>query len=176
MSCVTEDFLPVLYYLVEAGCDLDGKSREDKSFVPLMLALYHQNLEAAKFLVQQKVDVNIKDLPGDRRPLWFAALQNLSDFVELFLSVPGIDMNMKSSRGYPLLHYCLRNDSKYFEMLLEAGADPNIDDNHMSTALMISVSRDSVEAVKTLIRYGADVNQKNRRNEAPLTVGIYGGM
>ena len=176
LACLLEGFLPWLKCLVVAGCDLDGKQREDKSCVPLMITLYNHNLPAAQFLIQQNVDVNISSLTGDRRPLWTSIVTNLSDFVELFLSVSEIDLNIRRSRGYPLLRYCYRNSSEFFEKLLQAGADPNIVDNHLSSPLMISVTRASLDTVKTLIRYGADVNQKNRRNETPLIVGVYGGM
>lgn len=176
LASVTADFLPVLVTMAKLGCDLDGLERKDKQFVPLLLSIYHENLEAAKFLVSHNVDVNIASLSGELRPLWCCIMRQMTDFVELLLSAPEIDVNIQSSRGYPLLHFCLRNHSKYFEMLLQAGANPDISDSHLSTGLMISVSHHNEEAVQTLLRYGANMNQKNRRNEVPLVVAIYYGI
>ena len=52
------------------------------------------------------------------------------------------------------------------KVLLENGADPNIQDEYENTLLHRAV--ESIEKVKLLVKYGADINKKNSGGFTPL--------
>lgn len=54
-------------------------------------------------------------------------------------------------------------------MLIQAGADVNMEDNNGGTALMLAVHYGSVEQVCLLIQAGADINVSDNRGRTVLT-------
>lgn len=58
--------------------------------------------------------------------LHLACLSSQLDCVELLLPQPNICVDAKDHKGYtPLIYACKLPNSKYAELLLEAGANPN---------------------------------------------------
>lgn len=58
------------------------------------------------------------------------------------------------------------------QMLLEAGADPNLPDGPLTTALMLAAEEGHADVVKLLLEYGADSNLKDLTNETALDKAI----
>ncbi|XP_052286657.1 ankyrin-1-like isoform X2 [Dreissena polymorpha] len=178
LTCIHKDLLSVLKMLVCRGCDLEiSSSFEGKN--PLQLAVKYCNEGAVKTLLENGANTNVSDDQNDGSvtPIWYAVVHDFEAIVQLLLKQPLLNLNLKNKRGYPLLHWCLRSyESRYLDVLLSAGADPNVTDSNMNSAVMIAVSSHKVDVIKLLIRYGADVNKKNRRNETPLLVAVYGGQ
>ncbi|MGH1541243.1 MAG: ankyrin repeat domain-containing protein [Arenicella sp.] len=95
--------------------------------------------------------------------------------LKLFLDQGG-DPDMLSESGSSMLYIATGPHGGHgvLEMLLEAGANPNIG-NHSYTPLMNASSWCNLSSVKTLIKFGADVSIENSRGKTALeTVCISG--
>src|SRR5215471_1932317 len=69
----------------------------------------------------------------------------------------------------PLMLAVMKGSHQIVEMLLEAGADPNAQDNTGATALMLIWDCD-IEITKALIEAGADQELRNNAGETALDI------
>ncbi|EWG42838.1 hypothetical protein FVEG_04556 [Fusarium verticillioides 7600] len=125
--------------------------------------------------------------PGYPTPLWLALYKGQSYMVQRLVDA-GVSTNQPSlplgSREgaylgmvaeMPLKQAISRFDSRYIELLLEKGADPNaVDFSNQRTALGLALVRGaSLSTLQLLIHYGADVN-KPSNGGTPLEQVIKG--
>lgn len=106
----------------------------------------------------------IKVQHGGISPLHIAAEEDRDDIMELLIQ-SGFDVNAKLSEERSRTYQDRRSTALYFsvfngnleaaEMLLEAGADPNLD---VINPLLIAVRLNWMDMATLLVRYGADVN------------------
>jgi ankyrin repeat protein len=70
-----------------------------------------------------------------------------------------------------LVEGAARGDVPLIRLLLENGADPNVQDSQGSTALVGSFKdhKESLEMMKVLLEHGTNPNTKNSSGESPLT-------
>lgn len=97
-------------------------------------------------------------------PLHLAAERNRDDVLELLIA-EGFDVNAQLSDERSKLYEDRRSTALYFsvinnnayavELLLDAGADPNLD---MFRPLMVAARMSSDQTVKLLVEHGADIN------------------
>ncbi|WBX99481.1 ankyrin repeat domain-containing protein [Chryseobacterium gambrini] len=74
-----------------------------------------------------------------------------------------------TSGGESLLHLAVKNSHLYMvELLLNNGADVNIQDESENTALHYAASNGKKDIVALLIKHGANVNLTNVREQKPL--------
>jgi len=57
---------------------------------------------------------------------------------------------------------------KTIELLIEAGANVNVQDDFGGTPLYLAIVRENLELVKILVENGADVNLKDSKGRSPL--------
>ncbi|XP_045184795.1 ankyrin-3-like [Mercenaria mercenaria] len=173
LACMKEEFFPILMYLKKINCDFNAKCSGHIP-TPLHIAIYHNQLETVKFLINCGVDVNYTSNFVDS-PLAVAMASERDDIVETLLACKEIKVNMTNRRNQTLLAHCIRVKSKYVERLLQAGADPNMTGPLRTSPLMYAVQMRNIDTVKLLLRYGADVNLKNGREDVPLLIALYTG-
>lgn len=97
-------------------------------------------------------------------PLHFAAERNRDDVLQTLIEA-GYDVNAMLSNDWSKMHEDRRSTALYSAvvnrnveaatMLLEAGADPNLD---IFNPLLVAVRKGSMEIVALLIKHGANVN------------------
>lgn len=97
-------------------------------------------------------------------PLHIAAERNKDEILELLIQY-GFDVNAKLSQHHYVMYKDRRSTALYFsvyngnleasEMLLKAGANPNVD---VFNPLLIAVCHGWLDMAELLLRYGADVN------------------
>lgn len=84
----------------------------------------------------------------------------------------GVDVNARGPQANATaLHYAVRAGARdAIAALIEAGADPNLQDVNGNTALWDSVSstKSGPDVVKALIAAGADRNIENKSGSSPL--------
>eukprot|EP00727_Mastigamoeba_balamuthi_P009587 m51a1_g5250 hypothetical protein (325) ;mRNA; f:50724-51851 len=137
--------------LLDAGCSPDtaGMSSGDGGSIvsSLGIAVRANDVDAVKLLVHHGADLNAPDIACE-------------------LIAAGASHSALGNRGcmddLPLRAAAMRGSStRTIRMLLEAGADPRAQPRAVSRSTMGSAcSYSSLEAVKLLVQYGADVNAK----------------
>uniref|UniRef100_A0A0D3H3R0 Uncharacterized protein n=1 Tax=Oryza barthii TaxID=65489 RepID=A0A0D3H3R0_9ORYZ len=145
--------MDVLRYLVE-DLHLSVNQFNAKGETPLCLSSIHGRAAATRYLLDHSSDPTI-----DKSVLPFhaAATKGHCEIVELFLS-RGVDVDLDSITGTPLLTAAMNGQYSTMKILLEHHADPNRVVNHNGTPLIMSIVSGSLECVKLLIKVGADVN------------------
>ena len=162
--------LPVMKYMYENGCDMEALSTHD-NYTPLAVAVYCNQIEIVKYLLSLEVDPS----KGFNTPLFDAVRYEYEDIFSLLLKAENIDLNMKDDYGNPLLSIAARSHPEFVKPLLEAGAFPDIVTASGSTPLMNAVTSRDLDLVKLFIKFGANVNQRNRRQEVALLMSVFRG-
>eukprot|EP00698_Gefionella_okellyi_P019392 TRINITY_DN5940_c0_g1_i1.p1 TRINITY_DN5940_c0_g1~~TRINITY_DN5940_c0_g1_i1.p1 ORF type:complete len:1275 (-),score=349.80 TRINITY_DN5940_c0_g1_i1:26-3850(-) len=133
-------------------------------------AVSKNNVEMLKVLCDHGADVNLGDNGGDAC-LHIAAHAQDADLTEILrlLVLKGALVNLRDDKGWtPLKIAVKKGHLRKVELLLRAGADPNIADEEQHTALhnAVSFTGDNYEEItKLLIKSGASIN-------APTSVGV----
>ncbi len=163
-----ENCLECARHLIEAGADLNIPDPDRVS--PLNLALYNRHFDVAALLIESGADVNFWDFAG-RTPLYHAVDVNTPPF---FADDP-VDDELSAM--------------DIVEMLLAAGADPNIQLKHRpeyrqgvtergsdimlsagATPLLRASRAADLEAMRLLIDHGALVELPNQFGVTPFMV------
>ncbi|HVW07468.1 MAG TPA: ankyrin repeat domain-containing protein [Bryobacteraceae bacterium] len=130
---------------------------------PMQNAISHHQTQVVSMLVTLGFNVNAPSADGDR-PLNIAAAAGGAEIMKILLE-HGADPNLPGATGYAPLHdAALHGDSEAINLLLAHGAHidtPTPDDG--STALHLAASFDRLDAVKTLVRHGADTTLRNAK-------------
>src|SRR6058998_3781955 len=118
------------------------------------------NRDAVRALLKDGADVNTA-LGDGMTALHYAATRHDVELAKLLLYAGA---NVKATTrigGYtPLLIASRDGDAPMIDALLGAGADANSATANGATALMLAASSGKVDAVKTLMAHGANVNAK----------------
>jgi len=103
------------------------------------------------------------------------------DIVKLLVD-SGADVNKRCKNLYSQTPIFLTNNTKVLQILLKAGALPNVRDENGNTPLiwlLLNLRRYPedlyLDASNLLIQSGADVNAKNKDSETPMCIASYAG-
>ncbi|KAM9339302.1 uncharacterized protein asb2a.1 [Symphorus nematophorus] len=138
-------------------------NRSTKSgLLPLHVAVQNSHSRIVSTLIPVTSRVRVQN--SGISPLHIAAEKNWDDIMELLIQ-SGFDVNAKLSDDRSRMYEDRRSTALYFsvyngnleaaEILLEAGADPNLD---IFNPLLIAVRLDWMDMAALLLRYGANVN------------------
>lgn len=156
----------------------DEKVKETSEF--FLIAL-HVNASGGhtqmfQFLVKRG-NPPLKAVGGEQgRMLWVAASKGNLDVLRLFLEA-GVDVDsLNGSLGTALHAAANEVDNRIAQLLLESGADPNFHGEWGRTPLRIVAARSnsrrkaekSLDFMKILLQYGADVNDSTERQPTAL--------
>ncbi|KAJ5806582.1 uncharacterized protein N7503_004184 [Penicillium pulvis] len=103
------------------GCVPPARGPSTKGHTPLMYACYAGHLETVVELIPR-----LKTLDDLHRALHWAAEKGRSNIADLILQQPGVDVNAKLQGDTALFVACMSTDLKTIEVLIKAGADPNV--------------------------------------------------
>ncbi|XP_060597665.1 ankyrin repeat and SOCS box protein 3-like isoform X2 [Ruditapes philippinarum] len=109
-------------------------------------------------LVEHKASVHSRDYEGNT-PLVLAA-RNGHYLPMKSLLKAGCDVNAANYEGCTSLHFACHK-ARGFQVLLDAGADPNVRDNDNITPLLMAASEGFDNVVKALVDFKCDVNIPN---------------
>ncbi|KAF3927122.1 hypothetical protein AA313_de0209394 [Arthrobotrys entomopaga] len=167
-------------HLVEKGADVNQTSKEEPRcplLIVLYLAALgddenKQYLETARYLVSKGADLTVKEILSPVKgatPLLYAAKLRDIELTKAIIEAGTVDINHRDIRGAAVLHYLfwksttatsvpLRDEAtasdssiaKIFNMLLEAGADVNAQDNASRAPLSWAIEFGDEEGVKLL--------------------------
>lgn len=129
-----------------------------------------------KKILSKDADINITDDNG-RTPVYYAVMKGDRETLELLLK-KNANVNMAGKSYTPLFLSLMNKDNEILQMLIEAGADVNksCHDGYRRLSplrmaigdLAIPGKEPNIEAVKILIKAGADIEWKDKYGEAEL--------
>lgn len=148
--------------------------------VSLHWAVVNNKLEMAKYLLDEGANIEGNDDLGGYSPLMETS--NL-EMVKLLVS-RGANVNAKNFFNYAPIHKAVFNYmgaspnekdcDKILNLLLEKGANVDVQDKNGTTPLMSAVQK--TNPVKILLAKGANVNLQNTNGETALMFAVKGGM
>uniref|UniRef100_A0A670YDH6 Ankyrin repeat and SOCS box containing 2 n=1 Tax=Pseudonaja textilis TaxID=8673 RepID=A0A670YDH6_PSETE len=150
----------IVEFLLSQGADANKTNKD--GFLPIHVASKKGYYEIVKMLLPVTSRTRIKR--SGISPLHLAAERNHDDVLEELIDA-GFDVNatlsFERSRLYEdrrtsVLYFAVFNNNVYStELLLEAGADPNVD---LINPLLISIRHGCLKTMKLLLDYGANIN------------------
>ena len=157
----------------------DVNPRNATGETPLIVAAEHNSCDALKLLIDHGADVNATANDGSTALLQ-AVIRNNKQAVRLLLSVPGIDLEIKSPDekmlGHTALHFAAElGFSDVASMLVGAGADVNASALFGVTPLMLAVKNGFKKITGLLIRSGADVDKADSVGRTAISIAVHDG-
>lgn len=176
-------------------------SRDRKKLSPLMVALYHHELEIAELLLDRMVALSIYEAAATGKmvhlisnlarkpelvnaysddgfqPLGLAAYFGQKEVVE-YLIRAGAELNSRSKNELgvtPLQSAVAGGHLEITRLLLETGASPNVWERGGYTPLHVAAQNGDIEIVRSLLFGGADLEARSDNQETPLDLALKAG-
>ena len=164
-DCCTE----VVQAVISHGADVNVMN--ENNVTALMIACGRGNMHVINVLLNAGANPRISDA-DDHTWLHEAVRGGYSQVVLETMINHGADVNatIKNNRT-PVMIACENGNENVINVLLSAGADPNIADADGYTCLHDAVGKGcSKETLQVIVEHGADVNATNKYNETALLV------
>jgi len=156
-----------LFELLMAKGAKHYSNKQMDSWKPLFAAAKSGDKNSLRLLIDQGLDVNVKDASG-WTPLHHAAGQGHADVCELLIA-KGADVNAKDDREWRPLHRAAAGGYiDVVELLLDKGARLDAGNKWSETPLRSAVPNNQKDVVELLIARGADVNARFNDDYTPL--------
>lgn len=165
--------------LLEKGSDVN--QADIGGVTPLGATAWYDNWETADVLIKWGALLDYTSYKGET-PL-YRACSSLSLCVVEILINNGSDVNCKTIESKtPLIAAVLANDNgnaiykskriKIMTLLLDNGADPNIQDNRFCSALHYVVEVNDIHAACLLMEYECNMYLPNNDNSSPFDIAV----
>lgn len=165
--------------LLDKGSDVN--QADIGGVTPLGAAAWYDNWEIADVLIKWGAALDYTSNKGET-PLYRACSSLSLNVVEILIN-KGSDVNCKTlERKTPLIATVLANDNgdaidkskriKIMTLLLDNGADPNIQDNRLCSALHYVVEVNDIHAACLLLGYGCKMYLPNNDNSSPFDIAV----
>jgi len=165
VAALAGEYFAIARLLLRNGADATVNIQCEEDRTPLHAAVYFGHVEAVRFLLENKADVNARDR-GGRAPLHNPPegardskdpnkFRMLGDVVRLLLQY-GADINAQQDVGRTPLHVAANfGIAEVARVLLEHGAKVDVKDNQGRTAFDRVSEKNRDEIMKLLLEYGA---------------------
>ena len=162
------------------GTGVDPNARNEAGETVLMVAAKQGNVQLAEVILEAEPDVDIQDNEGNSA-LMVAAKQGNLQLAQVILEAePNVDI--QDSAGNTALLLAVRQrrpgtvrgpraegpDIGLVQALLNAGADPNVQDIDGFMGLMIAARAGNTEVVRALLDANADIDHQNNEGQTAL--------
>ncbi len=180
-EAVKKENIEQVRLLIAKGADVDAKwsdthTTEKEKFVdttplyyattPLYYAVYANNMDLLKLLVEAGADVNA----GQRPPLCQSVYVNNTAIAE-YLIDHGARVNYPEDMGPLQIAPYISNSIEMVKLLIARGADINA--GIVGTALHRATWVENKDIFELLIQHGADANAKDKWGYTPLSYAVY---
>jgi len=145
--------------------------RDRSGMTALHKAVIHDRPECCQELMKAQSDPNIAYL-GDT-PLSIASRHNRIAICKILLQFQSTNVNHRNSRGGTPLHYAcaaLKDRIKCVQLLVESGANVNVQDHKKNTPLMVAAFFGKARIAEFLLEAGADLEVKNNEEKSAIDV------
>ena len=151
-------YADVVEVLIDAGADIEARNNEGGSALHVVSAYQPQFV---KMLVRAGAGVRATDNRGDTCLLLAADFGN-TETVRYLVNLPEVDVNHRDSDGCTaVLLAAWKNHPDVVEVLIDAGADMEVQDEHGHSPLHLACCSRALAVVKMLVRAGAGVRVTN---------------
>ena len=143
------------------------------SLTKLHFCHWNDDIEkAVELVLTESVDINIS-AKSNRTPLLCASLSSSSEFIKTLIDL-GADVNVQRTddRVAPLVLSADWNNYMATRVLLEYGADANIQNEAGDAPLHCCTRQGNSSVAQLLIDTGCKVNLRNNRDKTPLDVAV----
>ncbi|MCG6194718.1 ankyrin repeat domain-containing protein [Leptospira sp. FAT2] len=137
---------------------------------PLSLAVKYERFEIVRTLLRFSADPDLADENTGLTPLLHCIIEDSPLEMMSVLIRGNADLNRKDGNGMSPLHHCV-NEGKLepFRLLLESGADPNVQDFDGVTCMNLAKSSHGMsEFAELLLKHGADPMIKDKHGKIYL--------
>lgn len=155
--------------LIEMGINIDEEN--DKKNTALIIASRKRNFEIIKILLKMGSNPNVINKYGMSALLYISTkLENKNDYeIIKKLLIYGANPNYKNSNGTVALMFVSEKNTKLsknaIKKLIKSGADPNTYNIGGFSPLSYALhSNNALSNIKTLLKFGANINQQNKIN------------
>ncbi len=163
-------------FLITRGADVNQISRAF-DLVPLHLAAWADNADMIDLLLDNGANPYAQSnlSPEGLMPLHLAIVNGSLDAIRALLS-GGVEVDVRLPSGQTPLMYALTvsalERARTVTILLEHGADPNLQNNAGNTALHQAARWNRLSSISTLIEYGASLDLQNNAGKTVLDVAV----
>ena len=194
--------LQIVKMLLHAQAHLNVQNTNGRT--PLHIASWYGHSQIVDQLLEAKANPNAQDMYGTT-PLYIASCHGFTQIVENLLDKKADPNIRAKNRTTPLhmaslsvffgsnidkvprevsfhpnidLHVSVQNSKSHLQIvkkLLEAQANPNVQDNYGATPLLIACEKGLLCVVELLLEAHADLNIKDNNGATPLFVAMING-
>ena len=151
--------------------NVDPNRQNHKNQTALMLACRKQLARTVSILLSCGTDPNLQSKMG-WTALMFSFVESVDDCIPLLLISAGADPNMQTRAGFTALMVAVCYNGSGIEVLLNAKADMNAQDQLGNTALHHSASYGNLITTELLLSAGADPSQINSVGETAVDMAL----
>ena len=145
---------------------------------PLVAALAGEHFRTANLLRQNGANLDVRNQYGTT-PLHAAAYSGNLEVVRMLIEYDPANVNAGKEDGERPLHWVSRNsnlkDGSIFRLLLEHGADVNVQSRRGRTPLHLASEFRAPGVVHLLLKHGADVDTKDNDGKTALQLAAEAG-
>ena len=164
----------IISAILDHGAIVNATNKENVT--ALVLTCEKGNENVINLLLNSGANPNIADTNGD---IWLHKAARRECCTEVFQAVlsHGVDVNATNKKNKTaLVIACHKGNTDAINILLNAGADPNIPDCKGATCIHHAVIKGcSKDVLETIMNHGADVNATNKNNETALMLACEKG-
>ena len=164
----------IISKIIDHGADVNVTNK--KNVTPLMIACHKRITYAINILLNAGADPNISDAKGN------TCIQNAvgkgcsKDALETIVNHRADVNAVNKKHATALMIACASSNKDAINVLLDAGADPNITDGMGNTCIQIAVGNGcSKDVLETIVNHGVDVNATNKKNVTALMIACEKG-
>ena len=163
MAATFHENIPIMEMLIDYGGDVNARI-DINSETALNYAARQNCGKAMELLINKGADVNARDQHGDT-PLMVAAFYGNIPIMEMLLDNRS-DVNARNEENRKTaLHYAAGKYSlKATALLIDKGADVNVQNQHGKTPLMTAIFSETLQIVELLMDNGADIGPYDNLN------------
>jgi ankyrin repeat domain-containing protein 17 len=170
-------YVSIMKALLRMGADVNSRTGSKLGITPLMLASMNGHTQAVKLLLDHGADINAQIETNKNTALTLACFQGRQEVVSL-LCMRGGNVEHRAKTGLtPLMEAASGGYHEVGRVLVEHGADLNAPPvpSSKDTALTIAADKGHVKFVDMILKYGANVDVKNKKGNSPLWLACNGG-
>lgn len=163
----TDAFIAMINNSIAERKKEKAERKESEKISLITKAILNKETEKAQLLINDKIDINKKDLQGNTI-LSTAALMGDTKIAAAALE-KGAYIELKTNEGMTPLHYAAKGgNTELVVLLIKKGADVNMKNEIDMTSLHFNAQQGNAEVTRHLVAAGADVNAIAMDGAAPV--------